>query len=163
MKRFDTIVLAGLLFLAGELAAQSRVEKPNEVNLELGGKSGFYSLCYQRMIGSWTGLEFGLSYIELPHAGEFTPFFSARGGVRLYTTKKSAAFCVSTGIVFVSAAAGINLLQIKRSTAYFYVSPGFEYRARTGFVLRASVNFLSGPAIGDLFFIWPGLALGIAF
>ena len=62
MKRVNAVILAGLLLLSGELAAQSRVEKPNDLTLELGGKCLIYSLSYQRMIGRSAGLEVGLSY-----------------------------------------------------------------------------------------------------
>lgn len=160
MKRFNVVVLAGLLFLAGELAAQSRVEKPNDLTLELGGKCLIYSLSYQRMIGRSAGLEVGLSYIGGGDEEGISGVFFANGGVRLYLTRNNAAPCLSAGAVFVSAATDAGPFDRKTgSMVYFYAGPGFEYRASGGFLLRGSVNFL----FKNYFYVWPGLTLGIAF
>ena len=161
MKRVKAVVLAGLLLLPGALAAQSRVERPNDLTLEMGGKCLIYSLSYQRMIGTSAGLEVGLSYFGSGGSGGSAGAFFASGGVRLYLTKKNAAPCLSAGVVYVSSGTDAGPFDREsESFVYFYAGPGFEYRASGGFVLRGSVNFLIKDSS---FFVWPGLTMGIAF
>ncbi len=160
MKRIHAVILAGLLLLSGGLAAQSRVEKPNDLTLELGGKCLIYSLSYQRMIGRSAGLEVGLSYFGGGDSGGSAGVFFASGGVRFYLMNKNAAPCLSAGVVYFSAGTDAGPFDREsESLVYLYAGPGFEYRASGGFVLRGSVNFL----IKDGFFVWPGLTMGIAF
>lgn len=161
MKRASIIVLMVLLLPAAGLLAQGRAEKPNDFTLELGGKCLLYSLAYQRMIGETAGLEVGVSYLGGGIEGEVSGVFFLSGGLRLYMTKKSAAPCLSAGVVYVSAGTDAGPFgEDSESGVYFYAGPGFEYRVSGGFLFRGSVNIIFK---GSFFFVWPGLTLGIAF
>lgn len=98
------------------------------------------------MIGG-SGLDTGASVLFLS------------GGGRLYLMRKNASPCIGAGIVYVSAMTDAGPFEGAGSGFYLYVTPGFEFRMPGGFVFRGGVNFL----IKDGFFVWPGVALGIAF
>jgi hypothetical protein len=148
-----------VLLPVGGLLAQSRAEKPNDATIELGGKCFLYSLTYQRMVAEQFGLEVGVSGIGGGTGGDTAAVFFLSGGGRFYFTKKAASPFLSGGIVYVTAGTSAGPGTEWASGAYFYASPGFEFRMSSGFLFRATVNFL----IKDGFFVWPGINLGVAF
>lgn len=160
MSRTRIIFLTVLILLpAASLLAQVRAQKPNDVTIELGGRCILYSLSYQRMFGEMAALEVGASMIGGAGLDSNASVFFLTGGGRLYLMKKNASPCISGGIVYVSAITDAGPFEGTGSGVYFYVTPGFEFRMSGGFVFRGGVNFL----IKGGFFVWPGVALGIAF
>lgn len=161
MHRRSLFVLAvGVLVLSGTLAAQARVEKPNDFTVELGGKCLLYSLNFNRAIGPSFSLTAGASYFGGATGEESAGVFFASGGARAYLINKDASPFLEGGIVYVSAGTDAGPFgDDSASGVYFYASPGFEFRSVSGFIFRGGVNFL----IKDGFFVWPGIHLGIAF
>lgn len=154
------LLVAALVLSATTLSAQSRIQKPNDFTLELGGKCILYSLGYQRTIAPNFGLEAGLSYFGAGGGGDAVSAMFVTGGARAYLLKKDASPYISGGIAWVSADTDAGPFgEGSGSGVYFYASPGFEYRTTGGFLFRAGVYFL----IRDGFFVWPGITLGIGF
>lgn len=157
MKRLLGIFLVVVLLSSTGLFAQSRAEKLNDFSIELGGRCIVYALSYQRMLGESFGLEVGASMLGGSMEGSVI-FLS--GGGRFYITKNDASPTLSGGLVYITASTDAGpFSEDSASTVYFYVTPGFEYRASAGFLFRAGVNFL----IKEGFFVWPGISVGIAF
>lgn len=149
-----------LLFSTAALTAQVRSTKPNDFTIELGGKCLIYSLGYQRNISPNFALDTSISYIGGGTSGDSAGVFFLTGGVRYYMLKKDTSPYLSGGIAWASAGTDAGPFNDSASTAYFYVSPGFEYRASGGFVFRGGVYLI---LVKSSFVVWPGLSLGIAF
>lgn len=149
MKRATVAFLTVTLLSSAGVFAQSRLEKPNDLSIELLGRCGLYSMSYQRMLNSTFGLEVGASVIAF---GESVTFLFAGG--RLYLSKNNASPTLSGGISYYSE-------PDFDSGPYFYIGPGLEYRTSGGFLIRASVYVLFGGVIGKV--VWPGISLGICF
>jgi hypothetical protein len=159
MKRAWILFLV-VLFLPGtSVLAQSRMDKPNDITLELLGRCFLYSFSYQRMVAPQVGLEAGFSLIGGGGGGESSGVSFLSGGPRFYFMKNNASPCIAGGIVFVSAGTDAGPFDGEASMVYLYVAPGFEFRSGSGFLFRGSINFL----IKDGFFVWPGLTLGVTF
>ncbi len=164
MSRKSLVVLVVMLLVpsVGLMAqAQMRIQKPNDFNIELGGRCILYTLSYQRMLGQSVALEAGFSYVGTGVEGVSESVFFLTGGARYYFLKRDASPYISGGLVYVSAATDAGPLDVSTGSAvYFHVTPGFELRLAGGFVFRGGVNILFRDSF---FFVWPGLALGIAF
>jgi len=154
------VFLATLLISTAALTAQVRTTKPNDFTIELGGRCWIYSLGYQRAIGSNFALDAAISYFGAGSSGESAGVFFLAGGARYYMLKKDTSPYLSAGIGWASAATSSGPFDESGSSIYFYVSPGFEYRASGGFVFRGGVYLI---VIKKSFWIWPGLTFGIAY
>ncbi len=154
------VLFATLFFAAAALTAQVRSTKPNDFTIELGGKCFVYSMGYQRNISPNFALDAAISYIGGGTSYDSVGVFFLTGGARLYMLKKDSSPYLSGGVAWVSAGANAGPFSDAASAVYFYISPGFEYRASGGFVFRGGVYLLF---VEDSFFVWPGLSLGIAF
>jgi hypothetical protein len=162
MSRRAIVFLAmALVISSAALTAQVRVTKPNDFTLELGGKCFIYSLGYQRDISPAFALDAGISYLGGGSAQGSLGLFVLTGGARLYLLKKPASPYISGGIGWISAGTGdVGPADTSASAMMGYISPGFEFRSEGGFVFRGGVYLI---LIEDVFFVWPGLTLGIAF
>jgi len=161
MSRTRVLSLIVILLLpAANLLAQARVQKPNDFTLELGGRCLLYSLSYQRMLGKMAALEVGASMIGGATEGTGTSVIFLSGGGRIYLMRNNISPCIAGGAVYVTGVVDTGPFEATGSGVYFYLTPGFEYRMSGGFVFRGGVNFLIK---GSSFFVWPGIALGIAF
>jgi len=161
MSRKSVLILVALiLFSSVALTAQTRVTKPNDFTIELGGKCLLYSLGYQRTINKYFGIEASLSYFGAGTGDGSVGVFFIGGGPRFYFIPKDASPYISGGLVWVSAGTDAGPFEGGNSGVYFYASPGFEYRMSGGFLFRGGVYFLIR---GSGFFVWPGITLGIAF
>jgi hypothetical protein len=150
------VVLCAMMFASEKSMAQSsRLEMPNDVNIELLGRCILYSFNYQRMLSQNFGLEGGFSLIG--GSGASITLFSA--GARAYLLGGNSSPCLGAGFVFASASTDAGPFSGSSSGSYGYIAPGFEYRSSGGFLFRASINFL----VSDGFFVWPGFQFGIAF
>ena len=160
MSRTRIIFLIVLILLpAASLLAQVRAQKPNDFTIELGGRCILYSLSYQRMFGEMAALEVGASMIGGVSVETSASVLFLSGGGRLYLTRNNASPCIGGGVVYVTADTDAGPFEASGSGFYFYVTPGFEFRMSGGFVFRGGVNLL----VKHRFFVWPGVALGIAF
>jgi hypothetical protein len=154
------VLVIGILAISGTLAAQARVEKPNDFTIELGGKCLLYSLNFNRTIGPSFSLTAGASYFGGSDEEGSAGVFFLSGGARAYLINKDASPYLEGGIVWLSAGTDAGPFgEDSASGVYFYASPGFEFRSVSGFTFRGGVNFL----IKSGFFVWPGIHLGIAF
>ena len=161
MSRKSLGVLAAmLLFSTAALTAQVRSTKPNDFTIELGGKCLIYSLGYQRNISPNFALDAAISYFGGGTGGDTTGVFFLTGGARYYLLKKDTSPYLSGGIAWASAGTNAGPFNDTASEVYFYVSPGFEYRAPGGLVFRGGVYLI---LVNNAFVIWPGLSLGVAF
>lgn len=155
------VLVAMLLFLTAALTAQVRAKKPNDFTIELGGRCAIYSLGYQRNIVPAFALDAAISYIGGGGSEGNAGVLFLTGGAKLYMLKKPASPYLSGGIAWVSAATGAGFFSSNSaSTVYGYVSPGFEYRAESGFVFRGGLYIL---LVHSKWFVWPGISGGIAF
>ena len=149
MKRATVVFLTVTLLSSAGIFAQSRLEKPNDLSLELLGRGLLYSMFYQRMLSSTFGLEVGASVLAL----EGDVFFPVFAGGRLYLSKNNISPTLSGGIAYYFG-------PHDDPGPYFYIGPGFEYRTSDGFVARAAVYLMTWE---DAIVVWPGITLGICF
>lgn len=143
----------------------TRVILPNDVGIELLGKSVVYSFYYQRMVNQALGLDVGLSAlggVSTDDDGDdsnssliFIPF-----GAKFYLIPKNGSIFLAGGGVYASAAFDSGPFDESASTTYGYAGLGFELRQPGGFLFRGQSYVLMG---GGEYFIWPGLSLGFAF
>jgi hypothetical protein len=154
------ICLAVCLLLPDSLLAGSRNNLPNDVSLELAGKCLLYSFSYQRMIAEPFALEAGLSLLGGGGSGESSTIFFYTVGAKVYFLQKDASPYIGAGYVGLSASTTNGPFSDSGSSGYAYVGPGFEYRGEGGFVIRGGVN---GLIAGGSFFVWPAVAIGVAF
>jgi hypothetical protein len=159
MKSKCIISLIVILLLPAGLLAQVRVQKPNDFTIELGGRCILYALSYQRMFGEMAALEVGASMIGGATVETSASVIFLSGGGRVYLMRGNATPCIAAGLVFVTAGTSAGPFSATGSGVYIYATPGFEFRMQGGFVFRGGVNLL----IKDGVFVWPGIALGIAF
>ena len=161
MNRRSLVVLVlGVLLSSVALSAQTRMEKPNDFTLGLGGQCLLYNLAYQRNLSPNFALDIGVSYLGAGASlDESVSVFFLSGGARFYLLKKNTSPYLSGGVVWVSADTDAGPFD-GEGNFYGYVSPGFEYRASGGFVFRGGVYFL---IIKGAFAVWPGISLGVAF
>jgi hypothetical protein len=152
--------MVGYVCLQDRVLAGSRNESPNEVNLELAGKCLLYSFSYQRMLAEPFGLEMGVSMLGGSSSGSSSSIVAFTLGAKAYFIQKDASPYVGGGFVAVSTSTSSGPFSGNSSGSYAYVTPGFEYRSEGGILIRGSVYALI--ASGGTF-IWPGLAVGIAF
>jgi hypothetical protein len=138
-----------------------REKMPNDIGIELLGKSVIYSFYYQRTINRYVGLEAGFSALGGGSGSDNSTIMFFPIGGRLYVIPRNGTFFISGGAVFLTATTHSGPFGDDSSSAsYGYVGPGFEFRSETGFLFRGTAYSLIG---GDGFFIWPGLTLGYAF
>ena len=143
-----------------DLIAGSRSELPNDVNLELAGRCLLYSFSYQRMVSEGFGIEIGMSVLGGGSSESSSSIVFFTGGGRVYFIPKQASPFIGGGFVALTASSSSGPFSSSGSSSYGFVGPGFEFRAEGGFLIRGSVYALI--ASGG-FFIWPGVAIGIAF
>ena len=157
MRHFRSalIALALIMLVTNAGTAGSKTELPNDVSIELLGKSLIYSFSYQRIVTEHFGIELGFSL--LGGTGGSVAFINVGG--RLYFLPGNASPCIGGGIVLVTASTGSGPFSSDNSASYGYIGPGFEYRSSGGFLFRGTVYFL----VRDGFFVWPGVQIGIAF
>ena len=141
-----------------------RVTLPNDVGIELLGKSVLYSFYYQRMVNKALGLEIGLSALggssgddDLDDTSSlvFVPF-----GAKFYLIPKNGSIFLAAGGVYLSGSTDTGPFDESDDGTYAYAGLGFELRQPGGFLFRGQSYALM--ADGS-FFIWPGLSLGFAF
>jgi len=149
------MIIAVVLCSSYSLAQTSKMEKPNDMSIELLGRNILYSLTYQRLIVPNFGLEFGLSMIGGSEGG--VAFIS--GGGRLYLLEGDASPCLAGGLVAVTGTTDSGPFESDNSAVYGYIGPGFEYRSSGGILLRGTIYFL----VHEGFLVWPGVQVGIAF
>lgn len=155
LNYFVIILFTFTLLLVSTAIPQSKLELPNDLNIELLGRCGLYSFSYERLVSENFGIEAGVSIFGISE--ESIVFFS--GGGRLYLLKGNASPCISGGIVVVTQPTDSGPFSNDDSLSFGYAGPGFEYRSSGGFLFRGTVYFL----IKDGFLVWPGLQFGIAF
>jgi len=161
MNRRSLVVLVlGVLLSSVALSAQTRMEKPNDFTLGLGGQCLLYNLAYQRNLSPNFALDIGVSYLGAGASlDESVSVFFLSGGARFYLLKKNTSPYLSGGVVWISADTDAGPFD-GEGNLYGYISPGFEYRSSGGFVFRGGVYFL---IIEGSFAVWPGISLGVAF
>lgn len=152
---YIVVVVVLLLAPGGGTLAGSKTDLPNDVTIELLGKSLIYSFSYQNTIAEQLGLEFGVSVLG-GSGGSVTFIY---GGPRVYLTPANAAPCIAAVVVGLTASTGSGPFNDEVSTYYFYLGPGFEYRSSSGFLFRGTVYAL----VRNGFFVWPGVQVGVAF
>ena len=154
------LLAAGSFLPQNGLMAGSRKDSPNAVDLELAGKCLLYSFSYQRMLAEPFGIEVGVSALGEGSSESSTSLLFFTFGGKLYIIQGNASPYIGAGIVALSAAATAGPFSSDGTGTYGYISPGFEFRSESGFLVRGSVYALIG---GGGFFVWPGLSVGVAF
>ncbi len=164
MKVFACAVAALLLFAGvswGQTPQLTREKMPNDVGIELLGKSLLYTFYYQRNLNRNFALEAGLSAIGGGSLEDNATIVFVPVGAKLYLIPKNGSIYLAGGGVFLSASTDTGPFgSDSASTTYGYAGPGFEFRSDSGFLFRGQAY---GLLAGGGFFIWPGLTLGYAF
>jgi hypothetical protein len=144
-------------------ATLARTALPNDLGIELLGRSLIYSFSYQRMVTPLIGLEVAVSGLGSgATSGEAseTLLFGGAGG-RLYFMHKDASPFATAGVMLISASTDAGPFGSDHSTAnYGYTGLGFEFRSRAGLLFRGTAY---GLMANGGYFIWPGLTVGYAF
>jgi hypothetical protein len=158
------VVFAALLCAsASPILAQSLVREklPNDIGIELLGKSLIYSFYYQRTLNRNLGLEAGLGALGGSSGDDNATLLFFPVGAKFYVIPKNGTFFISGGAVFLNASTGKGpFSDDSSSSSYGYLGPGFEFRSETGFLFRGTAY---GLIAGGGFFIWPGLTVGYGF
>ena len=145
----------------GRTEELSREKMPNDIGIELLGKSVLYSFYYQRAINRYVGLEAGLSALGGGSASDNSAIVFFPIGARLYVIPKNGTFFISGGAVLLTATTHNGPFGDDTSSAsYGYVGPGFEFRSESGLLFRGTAYSLVSDGG---FLVWPGLTLGYAF
>lgn len=169
MSKIVGIRLLSAVFLAtlcvgvpqGRAEELVREKMPNDIGIELLGKSILYSFYYQHNLNRYVGLETGLSFLGSSSGDDNSSIIFFPIGARFYAIPKNGTFFISGGLVFLSATTDSGPFDSDSdSGSYGYVGPGFEFRAESGFLVRGTAYSLIA---GDGFFVWPGLSVGYAF
>jgi len=141
----------------------ARTALPNDLGIELLGRSIIYSFSYQRTLTPLIGLEVSVSGLgsgATSGGASETVLFGGAGG-RLYFMHKDASPFVTAGAVMISATTDAGPFGSDHSTAnYGYTGLGFEFRSRAGLLFRGTAY---GLFANNAYFIWPGLTVGYAF
>jgi hypothetical protein len=139
----------------------AREKLPNDIGIELLGKSVLYSFYYQHNTNRYVGLDVGLSALGGGSGSDNTSIIFLPIGAKFYAVPKNGTFFVSGGIVFLAATTNSGPFDSDSSSgSYGYVGPGFEFRSESGFLFRGMAYSL---IFGGGFFVWPGLSVGYAF
>ncbi len=152
------VAAVALLLSSAGLMAQVRSARPNDVTVEVGGRCIIYSVSYQRMIGRQFALDVGASILSADDLGQTDLFLT--GGGRYYFWKGGLSPYLGAGIVYVSGSSDAGFFENESSHLYGYATPGLEFRAPGGFVVRGGAYILMGDFGVHL---WPALSLGYAF
>jgi hypothetical protein len=159
LKNF-IVMLAAFMTLSvssqDSIQAQSRATMKNDFGIELLGKAALYSFSYQRMVNSKLGLQAGIAGVG--GAGSGIGLFPI--GAKFYFLSGNASPFLAGGIVGTTAKIETGPNDLKGSSSYGYVGPGFEFRSPTGFLFRGSLYALFA---GQSFLAWPGLHIGYAW
>jgi hypothetical protein len=138
-----------------------REKMPNDIGIELLGKSVIYSFYYQRTLNRNLGLEAGLGALGGGSGSDNATILFFPIGAKFYVIPKNGTFFICGGAVFLNASTGKGpFSDDSSSNSYGYVGPGFEFRSESGFLFRGTSYGLIG---GGGFFIWPGLTVGYGF
>lgn len=164
MTSLSAVVLLATLCLGvpqGRTEELCREKMPNDIGIELLGKSIIYSFYYQRTINRYVGLEAGLSALGGGSASDNSTIIFFPIGARLYVIPENGTFFISGGAVLLTATTHNGPFGDDTSSAsYGYVGPGFEFRSESGLLFRGTAYSLVSDGG---FFIWPGLTLGFGF
>ena len=134
---------------------------PNDIGIELLGKSLIYSFYYQRCLNRSFALEAGLGALGGGTLEDSATLLFFPVGARLYVIPKNGTFFLAGGVVFANASAGKGpFSEDSASATYGYGGLGFEFRSESGFLFRGTAYSLIN---GGGFFIWPGLTVGYGF
>ena len=139
---------------------------PNDISIELLGRSIVYTFDYQRMIGNSIGLEAGLSALGGGTSDNNATVVFVPLGARLYLIPKDGSVYLTGGVVLLTASFHSSLVPAEddeeddKSSSYSYLGLGMEYRSKGGLLFRGTAY---GLIMGGGFFIWPGLTVGYAF
>ena len=147
-----------LIIFSNNLSSQIRSKLPNDVGMELAGKSLIYSFSGQYTISNRIGLSGGISLFGMSEEGDNNLVIFVPMGARFYFLKKNASPYFTSGIVLLNLAP--MLLLFKSEEKYNYFGLGFEYRADSGILVRGTLYCLQNE---NYFLIWPGIHVGFAF
>ena len=162
------VVLCCILAIAAVLCVGSapgsteeltRVKMPNDVGIELLGKSLLYSFYYQRTVLPFLGLEAGISALGGGDDEDNATIVFFPIGAKVYIIPKNGSLYATGGITVVTANVESGPFEDDESGTYPWLGLGFEFRSETGFLFRGTAYAL----LGGGFFIWPGLTVGYAF
>lgn len=136
--------------------------RPNAVVLELLGKAGLYSFAYDRMLTNMFAVGAGLSYFSASSGGADASIFVIPLYGSVYFFEGNSRFFITGGfdIISVSGRSSGDITFSGSGVAPF-IAPGFEYRADSGFVFRATLPYILLGKFNDS--IWFGLSFGYAF
>ncbi len=153
--------LLGLLPAPSHADPLLREKMPNDVGIELLGKSLAYSFFYQRTLNRQFALEAGLGVLGGSSGDGTSVILFLPVGARFYAIPRNGTFFVSGGAVFLNSSSSNGpFSDDSQSVRYGYVGPGFEFRAANSFLFRGTAYVLLS---GDGYFIWPGLTVGASF
>ncbi len=148
-------------------STSTRETLPNDVGIELAGKSIIYTFHYQRMIGNAIGLEAGLSALGGGTSDANVTVVFVPLGAKLYLIPKDGSVYVAGGVVPITASLKSPIepsdddgSDHDKWSTYSYLGLGMEYRSKSGLLFRGTAY---GLIAGGGFFIWPGLTVGYAF
>lgn len=148
-------------------SAGIRQALPNDISIELLGRSILYTFDYQRMIGNSVGLEAGLSALGGGTSDNNVTVVFVPLGAKLYLIPKDGSVYLTGGVVLVTAIFSFSIgpaeddkSEEDKSGSYSYLGLGMEYRSKGGLLFRGTAY---GLIMGGGFFIWPALSVGYAF
>jgi hypothetical protein len=152
--RFCAAVCLLLIFLAAPLAAQTegiRVQRPNLVGGELGGKALIYCMNYERYFVNNVGI--GVGMMGFGFEDGFVGLFPLYGVLALGDIH---SLYVAGGGDYAAGSANWSELE---STWIGIASVGYMYQSPSGFFVRPTINLL----FKDSFLVLPGIAFGGSF
>jgi hypothetical protein len=150
-----------LIATQGHTQELVREKLPNDMGIELLGKSIVYSFYYQRTINRTLALEAGLSALGGGSDDDSSTIIFLPIGARLYVIPKNGTFFISGGAVLLTATTDSGPFgDDTSSSSYGYLGPGMEFRSESGLLFRGTAY---GLIADGGFFIWPGLTVGYSF
>lgn len=130
-----------------------RVQRPNLVGGELGGRALLYSLNYERFLGPKVALGAGFMGFGVEEGGVFLiPMY-----VTFVPVGNVHALYLSGGYTW----AAVSNWDEVESSGYGTAAIGYLYQSETGFFVRPAITMNFRPDAG--FLMLPGIALGGSF
>ena len=158
MKRVIFSLILTVIFCP-ELFGQVRGKLPNDLGMELAGKSLFYSFACQHTLWQYVGLQGSLSILGFDKSLAnnslilFIPI-----GIRFYLFRRNATPFITGGAILMNLSPNWSLFGNEDHFQYYGI--GFEYRSDYRVLVRGTIYCLHDK---KLFLLWPGIFVGYAF
>ena len=129
-----------------------RRSQPNVAGVELLGRALIYSVNYERYVKERLGIGVGIAVWDSTGEG------SSAAVVPLYVSLNPIG---ETHSLYIATGVTVGAVEDDTSArAFGTATVGYQYRSRSGFIIRPALNLLLG---SDPSFVWPGITLAKSF